>query len=239
MTPQQDPMSAPFTERLPATLLVVAKAPIAGFAKTRLTPPLTPHEGARLAAAALLDTLDAMRAAAVRHRVVAWTGDLAAAEAADDIGRALADFTVVPQRGHGFAERLAHAHADAARFGLPIVQIGMDTPQVTPELLTGAAARLTGPADAVFGPAAAGGWWALGWTDPWAAPALAEVPMSTARTGALTRDLLHRSHYRVHDLPVLNDVDTYADALQVAADAHGRFGTAMRRHRAAHPELVP
>ncbi|MDN2502321.1 glycosyltransferase, partial [Nocardia nova] len=45
---------------LPLTLLVVAKAPVAGFAKTRLTPPLAPAEAADLAAAALLDTLAAV-----------------------------------------------------------------------------------------------------------------------------------------------------------------------------------
>lgn len=224
---------------LPVTLLVVAKAPIAGFAKTRLTPPLSPREGARMAAAALLDTLDAMRAAPVRERVVAWTGELAEAEEADEIATALADFTVVDQRGDGFAQRLAAAHADAFRFGLPIVQIGMDTPQVGPDRLTAAAARLTGPEDAVLGPAADGGWWALGWTDPWAAPLLAEVPMSTSRTGALTRDMLRHSGYRVHRLPVLTDVDTYDDALAVAGQSTGRFATAFHHVHELHAKATP
>ncbi|MFI6869849.1 DUF2064 domain-containing protein [Nocardia sp. NPDC050406] len=224
---------------LPVTVLVVAKAPIAGFAKTRLTPPMSPREGARLAAAALLDTLDAMRAANVRERVVAWTGELSDAEESDDIATALADFTVVPQRGAGFGQRLAAAHADAARFGLPIVQIGMDTPQVGADRLTAAAALLTGPADAVLGPAADGGWWALGWVNPWAAAQLAQVPMSTPRTGELTRDVLRRNGYRVHGLPMLTDVDTYDDAVTVAGQSTGRFASTFHRLAALHATAAP
>ena len=41
-------------------LLVLAKAPEPGRVKTRLCPPLVPAEAAGLAAAALLDTLDAV-----------------------------------------------------------------------------------------------------------------------------------------------------------------------------------
>ena len=50
-------------------------------------------------------------------------------------------FEVIAQRGDGLDERLAHAFADV---GEPAVLIGMDTPQVTPELLALACARLAG-----------------------------------------------------------------------------------------------
>lgn len=43
-------------------LLVVAKAPVPGAVKTRLCPPATAAQAARIAAAALRDTLDAVRA---------------------------------------------------------------------------------------------------------------------------------------------------------------------------------
>ncbi|NEB80628.1 glycosyltransferase, partial [Streptomyces sp. SID14478] len=52
------------------TVLVLAKAPVPGRVKTRLTPPFTPVEAARLAAAALRDTLDAVLAAPARRRVL-------------------------------------------------------------------------------------------------------------------------------------------------------------------------
>ncbi|MBF6214791.1 DUF2064 domain-containing protein [Nocardia puris] len=217
---------------MPATVLIVAKAPVPGFAKTRLTPPLTPLEAARLAAAALLDTLTAAHASGVRNLMVAWTGDLEQAEAAADIAAALREFTVVPQRGETFGQRLANAHADAARFGQPVLQIGMDTPQAGPELLTTAAAALpTGTA--ALGPAADGGWWALGLSDPRPARALADIPMSTSRTGELTRNMLQQHGYRVHRLPILTDVDDFPAALSVASEVTGRFADAVRSLPAA------
>ncbi|MFI2228504.1 TIGR04282 family arsenosugar biosynthesis glycosyltransferase [Nocardia testacea] len=205
----------------------MAKAPVAGYAKTRLTPPLTPAQAARLAAAALLDTLDAVSACPVTHRVVAFTGDLDAAQSGEEIARRLADFEVVPQRGSGFAVRLANAHADTARAGLPILQIGMDTPQLGARVLTDAARALVAGADALLGPATDGGWWGLGLSDPRAARLLADVPMSTAATGDRTRGVLRAHGYRVGMLPALTDVDHYADAVRVAAGCSGRFAAAV------------
>ncbi|RJO69980.1 DUF2064 domain-containing protein [Nocardia panacis] len=219
------------------TLLVLAKAPIPGFAKTRLTPPLSPNEAATVAAAALLDTLDAVRHTAADHRVLAWTGDLADACRADELSRSLADFALVPQRGRTFGERLANAHADAAAFGTPVLQIGMDTPQLTPEDLTTAADLLTDAADAVLGPAADGGWWALGLATPQPARALITVPMSTPNTGALTREALHTCGLHIHTLPTHRDVDTFSDAVLVAAQSTGRFTTTVSTLRTRHLAL--
>ncbi|WP_067697735.1 TIGR04282 family arsenosugar biosynthesis glycosyltransferase [Nocardia jejuensis] len=223
---------------LPVTLLLIAKAPIAGFAKTRLTPPFSPREAAQLAAASLLDTLAAMRGTSVQHRVVAWTGDLADAEQADEIAHALREFTVIPQRGADFGERLANAHADAARPGLPVLQIGMDTPQLDPALLAASAIQLLTTADAVLGPATDGGWWALGLPDPRPARLLAQVPMSTDHTGEDTRNMLRRCGFHPHALPTLTDVDTYDDARTVAARCHGRFAAAVARACAADAEVL-
>ena len=165
-------------------LLVVAKAPVPGLAKTRLCPPATPDQAARIAAAALLDTLDAVRETPGARPLVALTGELSAAARSEELYDALRDLPVFSQRGNDFADRLANAHTDVARFrpGLPELQIGMDTPQVTPELLAGTAARLD-TADAVLGPAEDGGWWALGLRCPDAADVLRTVPMSRPNTG--------------------------------------------------------
>lgn len=212
---------------LPVALLVVAKAPVAGYAKTRLTPPLTPVQAARLAAAALLDTLDTVGACPVAHRAVAFTGDPAAAEFGGEIAAKLAEFEVIAQRGPDFAVRLANAHADLARTGLPVFQIGMDTPQVSTRVLTAAARALAAGSEVLLGPATDGGWWGLGLPDPRATRLLAEIPMSTTRTGDATRAILRANGYRVAALPTLTDVDHYADALRVAADCSGRFAAAV------------
>ena len=194
------------------TALVVAKAPVAGLAKTRLAATIGFDAAADVAAAALLDTLDAVAAAPVAHRVVAMTGDLSAASRSAEIRARLADFIVVDQRGDDFADRLASAHSDAAVAGggLPVLQIGMDTPQVTAGLLADCAAALVGT-DAVLGMAHDGGWWILGVANPDAAQSLRGVPMSTAETGALTLAALRDAGLHVELVPELADVDTVDD----------------------------
>jgi uncharacterized protein len=218
-----------------SVVLVVAKAPVAGLAKTRLCPPATPRRAAAIAAAALLDTLDAVAGLPSVRPVLAYTGRLADAEAACEIRAALTGWHLVAQRGDGLGERLAYAHADAAAAfpGQPVLQIGMDTPQVRPDLL-GAALHRLADTDGVLGMAADGGWWALGLRDPRHATALRDVPMSTTDTGRLTRLALAARGLYPADLPVLSDVDTWDDAVAVAESVPGtRFASAvLSRERA-------
>ena len=56
---------------LAAQVMVIAKEPVPGRVKTRLTPPYTPAEAASLAEAALADTLAAVASAGVGRRIVA------------------------------------------------------------------------------------------------------------------------------------------------------------------------
>ncbi|MEU1626129.1 DUF2064 domain-containing protein [Streptomyces sp. NPDC020096] len=202
----------------PATLLVIAKEPVPGRVKTRLTPPFSPQQAAALAEAALMDTLDAVRRAPARRRVLVLDGAP---------GSWLPPgFEVVPQAAGGLDERLAAAFA-ACPEG-PALLVGMDTPQLSPELLAPAldSASWRG-CDAWFGPAVDGGFWALGLARP--NPALLRgVPMSTSRTGEVQRQRLVDAGLRVRDLPPLRDVDTAADAAAVAAEAPGsRFAALL------------
>ncbi|GIF62268.1 hypothetical protein Ais01nite_03030 [Asanoa ishikariensis] len=195
-------------------LLVMAKAPVAGTVKTRLCPPATPAQAARIAAAALLDTLDAVRATGLTP-VLALAG-----RPADGLpAAALTGWTVLQQHGTGLGDRLAHAHADTAALfpGSPVLQIGMDTPHAGPAMLVAAARRLDA-ADAVLGAAADGGWWSLGLRDPRHSVVLRDVPMSTPDTGRHTLDALASRDLQVAALPVLRDVDEWPDALAVAAE---------------------
>ncbi|MFJ3336165.1 DUF2064 domain-containing protein [Streptomyces sp. NPDC086766] len=196
------------------TLLVIAKEPRPGRVKTRLTPPFSPREAAELAEAALADTLHAVAAAPADRRVLVLDGTP---------GPWLPPgFDVVPQCGGGLDVRLAAAFAGCAG---PALLVGMDTPQVTPALLTVDFADC----DACLGPAEDGGFWALGMAVP--DPALLRgVPMSTATTGAVQRERLVAAGLRVRDLPRLRDVDTADDARAVAARApHGRFAARLAR----------
>jgi glycosyltransferase A (GT-A) superfamily protein (DUF2064 family) len=211
---------------IPVVVLVVAKAPVPGQAKTRLAASLGDRAAADIAAAALLDTLDAVAEAPVAARVVALTGRLDDARAGDQIRSRLADFTVVPQRGANFAERLANGHIDAAEAtgGLPVLQIGMDTPQVTDELI-GECARDLLATDAVLGLARDGGWWVLGVTEATMADCLRAIPMSRSDTGAVTLSALNDTGVRVTLVPTLADVDTVddIDVVRRACPPGGRF----------------
>ncbi len=222
---------------LPVTVIVIAKEPVPGRVKTRLTPPFTPEQAAVLAEAALTDTLDAVAAAPVARRVLALAGAP---------GPWLPPgFEVIAQRGGGLDERLACAFDDTAlddtalddtgcdddRAGgapLPMLLIGMDTPQVTPEMLAAAARPLVSrTADAVFGPAADGGYWLLGLRAP-DPSLLLGVPMSRPDTGRAQLARLAAGGLRVAMLPELTDVDDVDDAERVAADVPGsRFARAV------------
>jgi hypothetical protein len=213
---------------LPVTLLVVAKAPEPGKAKTRLAVTVGDQLAAELAAAALLDTLDATAAAPVATRVVALTGDLDAASCGAEIRTRLESFTVIGQRGFDFADRLANAHADAGG-DHPVLQIGMDTPQVTAELLAGCARRLL-RVPALLGPACDGGWWILGLHEPAAAECLRGVPMSQPDTGELTAKALRNIGIDVLLVEALTDIDTVDDvaAVRDSCDHASRFAQLTR-----------
>lgn len=216
-------------------VLVLAKAPVAGRVKTRLTTATTPTGAAGIAAAALLDTLDAARAVRDAQVVVALEGDPAEAECRDELTAALADTVVVPQRGDTLGERITAAHGDVADAfpGAVSVQIGMDTPQVDPLLLTDALDLVSTGAAAALGPALDGGWWALALADPRRAGLIADVPTSRDDTGARTLAALRTGHEgptpgRVLELAALSDVDTPDDAVAVAGLAPaGRFARAV------------
>ncbi|KQX73980.1 DUF2064 domain-containing protein [Aeromicrobium sp. Root472D3] len=214
------------------TLLVVAKAPVPGLAKTRVARTVGDDVAAELAAAALLDTL-ATASAVGWPVVVAMTGDLSKAARADEIAAALEPLRVVPQRGEGLAERLAHAHADAAATaedGTGIVQVGMDTPQLlVADYLD--AGRMVELGSIVVGPATDGGWWLLGLPDPSLAERLLDVEMSADDTGAKTVEALGGD---VVTLRTLADMDTYDDAVAIAADIPiSRLAEAVSRHESA------
>ena len=200
------------------TVIVLAKVPRPGRVKTRLCPPLTFDEATEVAWASLHDTLDAVRRTRCDRRILA----------VDDPSAGLTPwgFDVIGQSAGGLDRRLASAFA-AARG--PTVLVGMDTPQITAELVEAGLESLLAPRDAVIGPAADGGYWLIGLPGP-DARVFTGIPMSTEETGAAQRTRLLRLGYRVTDLPVLRDVDEHPDALAVAAEINGtRFAETVAR----------
>jgi hypothetical protein len=207
-------------------VLVMAKSPVPGRVKTRLCPPCTPLEAAAVAEAALADTLDAVLRCGADRFLLALDGA---------VGPWLpAGYEVFPQQGDGLDERLAAAWSVAGGRG---IQIGMDTPQVRAVDLDDALAELSEVGtDAVLGPADDGGWWAIGLEEPEDAVFLG-VPMSQPGTGAAQLRRLQDLGRRTRLLPPMGDVDTFADALDVADLVGGstRFGAVVAGLRAELP----
>lgn len=198
-------------------LLVIAKEPLPGRAKTRLTPPCSAVQAAALARASLLDTLDVVARTPAARRVLVFDGD---ARRWRPEG-----FEVIPQRGGGLGERLAAAFDDVQS---PALLVGMDTPQLTPRLLLdGMRALAEHGVDAVLGPADDGGYWSVGFNEP-VSGAFNDVPMSCQYTLSRQRARLGELGLRVREQPMLRDVDTIEDAHAVASAApRTRFARAL------------
>lgn len=198
-----------------STLAVICKAPVPGRVKTRLCPPCTPQQAADLADSALRDTFDAVRATPCDRRVAVLDGEPGAW-----LGEGL---DVIAQHGGGLDDRLANAFAD---LGGPTLIIGMDTPQVTTGLLTGALAQTIAQGSAI-GMTADGGYWCIGLASP-DRRVLEGVPMSTPGTGAAQLQRMLELGLSPALLGELVDVDDIGSA-RVAASAApvGRFARAM------------
>jgi rSAM/selenodomain-associated transferase 1 len=190
-----------------SAVIVMAKAPVAGRVKTRLCPPCSPEEAARVAAAAIADTLDTVGRCQAGRRVIALEGPPGS--------WVPPGFEVIPQRGDGLGERLANACLDATQPDETVVIVGMDTPQLTAIQLDQAIDRTTA-STAVLGPAADGGWWLLGVQAAHPHSVFRGIPMSTADTGSSQRRRLRRLGLDVVDAPVLRDIDLITDLLEVA-----------------------
>ncbi len=196
------------------SLIVIAKAPLPGLAKTRLIPDLGEEGASRVAEACLADTLWAVAEAPADRRVLVLDGE----PGQDPVwlpqveGR---EFEILPQRPGGLAERLAGAFEDSD--AAPALLVGMDTPQITASLLEASVAELCSEeVDAVLGPASDGGWWAIGLRT--GNPTVFEdVPMSADDTGERQRERLNDLGLRFRELEQLRDVDTLDDAQAVSA----------------------
>ena len=189
------------------TLVIIAKEPLPGRAKTRLHPPLSLEQAAEVAAASIQDTLAATRALPATRRILFYQGDRLPANCEG--------YDVIAQTTGTLDERLGDLFDEVDG---PTVLIGMDTPQVTAADLLPAVTAWPHDIDAWFGPAEDGGWWALGLREP-RGDLIRGVAMSQGDTGALTLVRLAEAGLRVGRLRMLRDIDTIDDALSVARQA--------------------
>src|SRR4029079_17239773 len=144
-------------------LAIMTKAPSAGQVKTRLSPPLTPDEAARLSGCFVQDTATIMETATEREfvqRVAVYTP----ASAVSFYKELLSPkFLLVPQRGETFGLRLMAAFEDLLGLGFSSVCIiGSDSPTLPAETINETIRILAQPEECVvIGPAADGGYYLI------------------------------------------------------------------------------
>lgn len=200
-------------------LLVMAKRPMPGATKTRLTPPLTPDDAAALYACFLADVVERVRDAG--RAIHGLTPAIAYAPPdGEAYFRDIAPgFALIPQIGVTLGERLAAVLTTAQAVGHDqVAAINSDSPSLPVEYLIQAYTELDKwGVDVVLGPCDDGGYYLIGWKRPHP-PLVHGVIMSRPDTLAQTLDAAAREGLRVALLPTWYDVDSPADLARLATD---------------------
>lgn len=188
-----------------AGVAVLAKAPVAGFAKTRLIPALG-AEGAAALQAALIRRAVATALGAGLGPVTLW----AAPDTGHPVFQGLAEegrIGLVAQAEGDLGARMLAAFSAA---GGPLVLVGTDCPVLGAEDLRRAAHLLVQGADLAIAPAEDGGYGLIAAARPW--PALFEaMPWGTDRVARLTRERARAAGLALAELPTIWDVDRPED----------------------------
>ena len=204
-------------------VIVMAKAPRAGEAKTRLAPRLTPGGAARLAACLFADTVSGALSAGAAVVVAYAPRDgrapleeaLRATLPEDDLKRLL----WLEQGGGGLGERLTRVVEQAFGEGFgPLLLVGADSPTLPPSFLSSALDELSeGRADVSLGATEDGGYYSVGVRRP-AAGLFDSVEWSTPRAYEQTARNASRMGLRLSEAPPWYDVDTPADLARLRAE---------------------
>jgi uncharacterized protein len=210
-------------------LIVVAKQPVPGQAKTRLTPPLSIEQAAMLYEGFLRDTLDLMRAVPDARRVIAYLPR----EARAYFAQLAPGFDLIPQSGEDLGARLDHAVTSYLSRGCErVVVMNSDGPTLPSEYVRQAFALLSDRSDVVLGPCDDGGYYLIGLRKP-APRLLREVRMSTPRVLADTLHIAREENLRVALLPPWYDVDDRASLERLIAEVRAGAVGVARHTRSA------
>ncbi len=204
----------------PCRLIVFARAPVPGAAKTRLIPALGAAGAARLHRRLVTHALAAACAAAP-GRVELWCAPNARhpffAECARRFGVAL-----FAQRGADLGERMHAAMlagGSASGPGACSVLIGSDIPDLSPDYLRDAIASLERH-QVVLGPAEDGGYVLIGLQRP--APRLfAGIAWGGPTVLAVTRERIATLRLSCFELPALWDLDRPEDLARLGGKGPG------------------
>lgn len=196
-------------------LVVMAKAPEPGRVKTRLIPALGADGAARLAARLLDRAMDAARAAGCDELVLACAPDTS--HAAFAAQRALGRVALVAQGEGDLGARMRRQFEQAFDAGAQrVLLIGTDIPALDAALLARAVVALR-DADAVFAPAADGGYGLIGLRHRAPLTLFDTMPWSTPAVMGLTRARLATLGLRFVELSTVHDIDEPRDLAHLPA----------------------
>jgi rSAM/selenodomain-associated transferase 1 len=202
-------------------LAVMTKAPRAGHVKTRLVPPLTSSEAARLNMSFLRDTADAIQQACESTAIGIGVYTPIGSEAAYT-GILPQRFQLLPQRGDDFGDRLAFAVEDLFRCGFgSVCLIDSDSPTVPADVYRQAVASLSRQGDrVVLGPADDGGYYLIGLKQDHR-ELFEGIDWSTERVFEQTRRRAQELNLQVALLPNGYDVDDRVSLNRLCAELLG------------------
>ena len=199
-------------------LAMMIKAPRPGASKTRLSPPLTPEEAARLSGCFLRDTTSNIDHVVQAHAPGGGGAPAAGVAVYTPVGMEgafdgllPAGFVLVAQREGTFGERLIGAMEDLFALGYgSVCLIDSDSPTLPAGALAAAVEALAQPGDrAVFGPSEDGGYYLLGLKQAHRR-VFEDIEWSTERTGPQTLERAAEIGLEVVQLPTWYDVDDRA-----------------------------
>lgn len=190
-------------------VIVFAKAPVAGQAKTRLAAALGAAGAAALAERMLVHAVAQAAAAGADTLELCVTPDGAAHRAFAELGRVHPELTCTGQGEGDLGERMARALDRALGSHRAALLMGTDAPALDAAALRQAAAAL-GAHDAVFVPALDGGYALVGLARP--APALfSAMAWSTPQVMQHTRERAARAGLCIAELAAVADIDVPQD----------------------------
>jgi uncharacterized protein len=191
----------------PVRTIVFAKAPLAGFAKTRLIPALGADGAAALARTMLLHTLS--KALAAHIGVVELCADPPPSDPVWQTFGLPTDITWSAQGEGDLGLRMARAAQRAIHAGEAVLLIGTDCPDLSIDMLQETAQALT-THDASIVPTFDGGYCLLG-LQRFHNQCFDNIPWSTDVVAAQTLRRIKELNWQVNVHPPLHDIDEPAD----------------------------
>ncbi len=189
-------------------ILVFARAPVPGKAKTRLIPALGLEGAAKLHAQLVIQTLNTV-CGLHEHPVELWcTPDTNH----DFFQSCTKEFNIKLhlQQGEDLGARMHHAFSSALHSHSWAILLGTDCPNLSTGDLIQAISTMQSGAEAVVGPAFDGGYYLLGLREP-AATLFEDMPWGTSEVLDLTLQRLHNLGRKSESIPWQQDLDRPED----------------------------